>query len=92
MPNLQDVRHFTQMVWSETKSMGLGMATGFDGKIYFVCNYDPPGNVDGQFASNVSSSLTGVSSLIFNEVQSRNSDRSKSSGPNFRAFIRNCRR
>lgn len=51
--NLKDVRHFTQMVWAGTKTMGLGLATGADGKMYVVCNYDPRGNVDGEFDSNV---------------------------------------
>ena len=51
--NLKDVRHFTQMVWTATKTMGIGMATGADGKIYMVCNYHPRGNIDGEFVENV---------------------------------------
>ncbi|XP_076679548.1 Golgi-associated plant pathogenesis-related protein 1-like [Andrena cerasifolii] len=60
--NLKDVRHFTQLVWAGTKTMGLGMATAANGKIYLVCNYHPRGNVSGEFASNVmpSSQVNGL--------------------------------
>nr|XP_012142977.1 PREDICTED: cell wall protein PRY3-like isoform X2 [Megachile rotundata] len=51
--NSEDVRQFTQMIWEESKMIGLGMAFDKEGIIYFVCNYDPPGNVEGAFAENV---------------------------------------
>ncbi|KZC10426.1 Cell wall protein PRY3 [Dufourea novaeangliae] len=51
--NSEDVRHFTQLVWAATTSVGLGMATDSDGKVYFVCFYQPPGNVSGEYAENV---------------------------------------
>ncbi|XP_046819363.1 ectin [Vespa crabro] len=51
--NLKAVRHFTQLVWKETKFMGFGMVTSPTGQIYIVCNYDPPGNVEKKFAENV---------------------------------------
>ncbi|KAB2898748.1 MAG: hypothetical protein F9K40_11070 [Kofleriaceae bacterium] len=44
--------HFTQVVWAGTQRIGCGMTTckGLD---VIVCNYDPPGNVHGQYAANV---------------------------------------
>uniref|UniRef100_A0A8C7WRH2 SCP domain-containing protein n=1 Tax=Oryzias sinensis TaxID=183150 RepID=A0A8C7WRH2_9TELE len=46
--------HFTQVVWKESKELGLGMAT--DGRTAFVVGqYRPPGNFTnpGQFEANV---------------------------------------
>jgi uncharacterized protein YkwD len=38
--------HYTQVVWRTTRAVGCGMA--FDGyRQVWVCEYDPPGNVDG---------------------------------------------
>ncbi|TKY84920.1 hypothetical protein EX895_006000 [Sporisorium graminicola] len=54
--------HFTQMVWKGTKRLGCAiqscsasqMGLGSSGSAqYVVCNYDPPGNVIGQFKENV---------------------------------------
>jgi uncharacterized protein YkwD len=44
--------HFTQLVWRDTKRLGCGMTrcNGFD---LWVCNYDPPGNVEGQYKDQV---------------------------------------
>ncbi len=44
--------HFTQVVWKDTLAIGCGVAT-CAGKDTWVCNYDPPGNVEGDFALNV---------------------------------------
>ncbi len=44
--------HFTQVVWRETRRLGCGLAECNGGQIW-VCNYDPPGNVQSMFAANV---------------------------------------
>lgn len=45
--------HFTQVIWKESKQLGVGKARSKSGKILVVCNYDPPGNLLGTYASNV---------------------------------------
>jgi hypothetical protein len=44
--------HFTQVVWRQTTQLGCGVSTcrGMD---IWVCEYDPPGNVQGQYRQNV---------------------------------------
>jgi pathogenesis-related protein 1 len=44
--------HFTQLVWVGTTSLGCGTTT-CNGLDVFVCNYDPPGDVEGQYRENV---------------------------------------
>lgn len=44
--------HFTQVVWKGTTQLGCGVAT-CSGQSRWVCNYDPPGNVAGDFPANV---------------------------------------
>lgn len=44
--------HFTQLVWVGTRRVGCGNAKCADKEVW-VCNYDPPGNVEGQFKQNV---------------------------------------
>ena len=41
--------HFTQVVWSTTTKVGCGKAAAAAdaNQIYWTCNYDPAGNVDG---------------------------------------------
>ncbi|XP_071539963.1 uncharacterized protein [Panulirus ornatus] len=46
--------HFTQMVWKDTKQMGVGKARSAAGtKVFVVANFDPQGNWIGQFADQV---------------------------------------
>ena len=43
--------HFTQMIWKNTKKIGCGQSTRKKGSmttVYWVCQYDPPGNYNGQ--------------------------------------------
>ncbi|XP_073822218.1 uncharacterized protein [Musca autumnalis] len=44
--------HFTQVVWLDTKEMGVGRAK-VDNMTFIVCNYNPPGNVMGQYKTQV---------------------------------------
>lgn len=44
--------HFTQLVWRGTKSVGCGHAT-CNGLDVWVCEYDPPGNWEGEYRTNV---------------------------------------
>jgi pathogenesis-related protein 1 len=44
--------HFTQLVWRATERVGCGTTT-CNGLDVWVCNYDPPGNVEGAFRENV---------------------------------------
>jgi uncharacterized protein YkwD len=47
-----DTGHFTLLVWRATEHVGCGHAA-CGGKEIWVCEYDPAGNVDGQFEANV---------------------------------------
>ncbi|XP_019932531.3 Golgi-associated plant pathogenesis-related protein 1 [Aedes albopictus] len=50
--NFSKVGHFTQVVWKNTKELGVGFARNGN-TIFVVCNYDPPGNFNGQYPVNV---------------------------------------
>ncbi|XP_043276133.1 uncharacterized protein [Venturia canescens] len=45
--------HFTQLIWASSRSFGVGKARSRSGKIIVVANYQPVGNVSGQFQRNV---------------------------------------
>ena len=45
--------NFTQMVWKDSTHIGFGIAKSNDGKYFYVINYFPTGNVDGEFKKNV---------------------------------------
>lgn len=46
--------HFTQLVWNSTRSVGCAVKDcgSYYGQ-YLVCEYDPPGNIAGQYDDNV---------------------------------------
>jgi len=41
--------HYTQMIWKDTRQMGVGVAVCPNGSIIVVANYYPAGNVVGQY-------------------------------------------
>ena len=45
--------HFTQLVWAASTQIGFGASVATSGNWIVVAEFDPPGNVDGQFAANV---------------------------------------
>jgi uncharacterized protein YkwD len=47
-----DTGHFTQLVWVGSTSLGCATST-CEGMDVWVCNYDPPGNVEGEYRPNV---------------------------------------
>ncbi|KZV23376.1 pathogenesis-related protein [Dorcoceras hygrometricum] len=40
--------HYTQVVWNDSVRLGCGRVQCENGGWYVSCNYDPPGNVEGQ--------------------------------------------
>src|SRR5262249_22038898 len=44
--------HFTQLVWRATREVGCGRVQCREVDVW-VCQYDPPGNVQGQYRENV---------------------------------------
>lgn len=46
--NISRTGHYTQMVWKDTRKMGMGMAVCANGTVIYVANYDPPGNYIGE--------------------------------------------
>ena len=50
----KDTSHFTQIVWKETKQIGIGFCFDKENNNYsLVFLYDPPGNTLGNFSKNV---------------------------------------
>ncbi len=47
--NYEDVGHYTQLIWKDTRHVGCGLRADADYE-YLVCRYDPPGNWEGEIA------------------------------------------
>lgn len=45
--------HFSQVVWKESREVGVGRARTNDGKVVVVTNYRPAGNRPGAYSTNV---------------------------------------
>jgi glioma pathogenesis-related protein 2 len=52
-PKVSGTGHFTQVVWKNSKLLGVGVSRNQKNQTFVVCNYDPPGNYVGQHAENV---------------------------------------
>lgn len=52
-PSTLKTGHFTQVVWKDSRMLGVGQARNRSGQVFIVANYDPPGNFIGSFAENV---------------------------------------
>lgn len=52
-PSTLRTGHFTQIVWKDSRELGVGQAKNRSGYVFVVANYDPPGNFIGSFAENV---------------------------------------
>ncbi|MBW0577664.1 hypothetical protein O181_117379, partial [Austropuccinia psidii MF-1] len=56
-----EVSHFTQVVWKDTLRLGcwrkmcptVRHAPDMKNAYYWICRYDPPGNVEGEYPQNV---------------------------------------
>uniref|UniRef100_T1GJX7 SCP domain-containing protein n=1 Tax=Megaselia scalaris TaxID=36166 RepID=T1GJX7_MEGSC len=46
------IGHFTQLVWKNSKKLGVAIAQK-EKTIIVVANYDPPGNIKNRYDSNV---------------------------------------
>ena len=42
-------KDFTQMVWKDTKEVGISYAISKSGSVYVVARYYPPGNYSGEY-------------------------------------------
>lgn len=53
-PRETDTGHFTQLVWSSSRHLGVGVSqSAKTGRFYVVMKYDPPGNVIGSYTRHV---------------------------------------
>ena len=43
------IGHYTQMVWKDTKEVGISYAISKSGSVYVVARYYPPGNYSGEY-------------------------------------------
>lgn len=46
--SVNECRHYTQIVWRDSKRLGCASVTCGSGNTFITCNYDPPGNWNGQ--------------------------------------------
>ncbi|GLJ27028.1 hypothetical protein SUGI_0529850 [Cryptomeria japonica] len=58
----QQCGHYTQVVWRNTQKLGCARVKCDSGAIFITCNYDPPGNFNGE-RPYLTSPFTSVSSF-----------------------------
>lgn len=64
--------HFTQIIWKNSKYIGIGSTKTKDNNIYIVIDFYPPGNIPNEFISNV---LPPINEEIKSNISSSNSER-----------------
>jgi len=52
-PRSMGTGHFTQVIWKNSKNLGIAKAQSSTGKVIVVANYEPAGNFVGQYVENV---------------------------------------
>ncbi|KAM7352214.1 uncharacterized protein ACRADG_004848 [Cochliomyia hominivorax] len=60
--------HFTQVVWKSSKELGVGILTK-DNRTWIVCNYNPPGNMMGNYKENVAPLLVDTAAKIIDKMK-----------------------
>ena len=50
---MTETRHFTQIIWKSSNSIGFGFSKLANGKNFFVAYYHPAGNIFNQFEENI---------------------------------------
>lgn len=56
----KDTGHFTQLVWKATRSVGCARRLCGELGWFVVCQYEPPGNVDGGYGEEVQKQVKGT--------------------------------
>ena len=63
--------NFTQLIWKNTVSFGLGHALTKENKLYIVANFYPEGNIKGEFLKNVFPSDTHSEAISVYSINTR---------------------
>lgn len=66
-PTDGSTKNFSQLVWKNSKELGVGLAIK-DNRTVIVANYDPPGNIIGEFVENVTKSTNSTSDDVASDM------------------------
>ncbi|GIY39364.1 golgi-associated plant pathogenesis-related protein 1 [Caerostris darwini] len=67
--------HFTQLIWSSSRELGVGRAVSRNNRVYVVANYYPAGNILRKFPDNVPQKLHSNSLHVPQQYARRASSR-----------------
>jgi len=56
----KETGHFTQLVWINSKQIGIGIAISSSNYVYVCTNYYPPGNYENEFENNVKPKILAI--------------------------------